>query len=118
MDRVRQIHFYKDYFLDFYEKQTPKVREKIDHVLYVVSVADRIPAKFLQHITGTKGLYEIRIEFSGNIYRIFSCFDQGNVVVLFNGFQKKSQKAPGKEIDKALTIMKHYFDEKSKRHDN
>jgi phage-related protein len=79
-----------------------------------VTVAPRIPIRFFQHITGTDGLYEIRVEFESNIYRIFCCFDRGNLVVLFNGFQKKSQKTPKSEIDKALKIKEEYFKWKSK----
>ncbi len=94
------------------------MKEKIDHVLYVVTVADRIPQKFFQHLEGTNGLYEIRVEFQSNIYRIFCCFDEGQVVVLFNGFQKKSQKTPTEEIEKAVKIMKEYFDEKLKLKQN
>jgi len=118
MDRNRQIIFFKDYFLDFFDQQTEKVKEKIDHVLFVVTVAERIPHKFFQHVEGTNGLYEIRVEFQGNIYRIFCCFDEGQVVVLFNGFQKKSQKTPSVELDKAVKIMNEYFDEKLKQTKN
>jgi phage-related protein len=118
MERHRQIIFFKDYFLDFFDQQTEKVKEKIDHVLFVVTVADRIPRKFFQHLEGTNGLYEIRVEFQGNIYRIFCCFDEGQVVVLFNGFQKKSQKTPSEELDKAVKIMNEYFDEKLKQKQN
>lgn len=114
MQEIRQIIFYKDYFLDFYNSQTDKVRDKIEYVLFVISVAERVPAKFLQHITGTDGLYEIRVEYQGNIYRVFSCFDDGNLVVLFNGFQKKTQKTPTKEIEKALKIKAEYFVNKVK----
>ena len=85
MERYRQIIFFKDYFFDFFEQQTEKVKEKIDHVLFVVTVAKRIPQKFFQHVEGTNGLYEIRVEFQGNIYRIFCCFDEGQVVILFKG---------------------------------
>ena len=116
--RNRQIIFFKDYFLDFFDQQTEKVKEKIDHVLFVVTVAERIPQKFFQHVEGTNGLYEIRVEFQGNIYRIFCCFDEGQVVVLFNGFQKKSQKTPSVELDKAVKIMNEYFDEKLKQTKN
>ena len=80
----------------------------------MVRIADRIPKKFFQHMTGTDGLFEIRIEYQSNIYRIFCCFDEGNLVVLFNGFQKKSQKTPKKEIDKALRIKDEYFELKGK----
>jgi phage-related protein len=120
MEKVRQIIFYKDYFLDFYNDQTEKVKDKIEHVLFVISVAERIPAKFFQHLTGTDGLYEVRVEYQGNIYRIFACFDDGKLVVLFNGFQKKSQKTPPGEIEKALKIKTEYFIEKvkSKGHGN
>jgi len=114
VEKIRQIIFYRHYFLDFYNKQTEKVKDKIEHVLFVVSVAERIPKKFFEHLTGTDGLYEIRVEYQGNIYRIFSCFDEGNLVVLFNGFQKKSQKTPTGDIEKALKIKTEYFIEKVK----
>ena len=118
MERQRQIIYFRDYFLDFFDQQTEKVKEKIDHVLFVVTVADRIPQKFFQHLEGTNGLYEIRVEFQGNIYRILCCFDEGQVIVLFNGFQKKSQKTPSVELDKAVKIMNEYFDEKLKQTKN
>lgn len=114
MERIRQIIFYKKYFLDFADEQTTKVKEKMDQVLFVVTVAERIPRKFFQHLEGTEGLYEIRIEFQGNLYRIFCCFDEGQLIVLFNGFQKKSQKTPTREIERALKIKADYFDEKQK----
>lgn len=75
---------------------------------------DRIPSDFLRSIKGVSGLYEIRIEDNSNIYRIFCCFDQGNLVVLFNAFQKKTQKTPKDEIDKAKAIMNSYFEDKKK----
>ncbi len=120
MDKIRQILFHKSYFLDFFNDQTEKVKSKIEHVLFVISVAERIPIKFFKHIEGTDGLYEIRVEYSGNIYRVFACFDEGRIVVLFNGFQKKSQKTPSNEIEKALRIKSEYFMEKvkSKGHGN
>ena len=65
-------------------------------------------------MTGYDGLFAIRIEFESNIYRVFCCFDKGIIVVLFNGFQKKTQKTPPKEIEKAMQIMKEYFDYKQK----
>lgn len=114
MDKTRQIHFFRHYFTDFFDSQTEKVKEKIDHVLFVISVAERIPVKFFKHLEGTDGLYEIRVDYGGNIYRIFSCFDEGKLVVLFNGFQKKSQKTPPGEIEKALRIKAEYFIEKTK----
>ncbi len=90
------------------------MREKIDQVLYLITVADKIPRKFFDKIKGYDGLFEIRIEYSSNIYRIFCRFDEGNLVVLFNGFQKKTQKTPKKELNKAARIMDEYFEYKRK----
>ena len=108
----RKIIFYEDYFVEFYQNQETKVKEKIQYVLELIKQVERIPEKFLKHISETDGLYEIRIEYKSNIYRIFCCFDKGNLVVLFNGFQKKTQKTPSGEIEKALKQMKEYFDNK------
>lgn len=111
MKRYRQIIYFKKYYFDFFDKQSEKVKDKIDYVLFLITVADRIPKKFFQYLEGTNGLYEIRVEYQGNIFRIFCCFDEGNLVVLFNGFQKKSQKTPKSELDKAVKIMKEYYNE-------
>ena len=115
MERVRQIIYYKKYFFDFFNQLATKVKEKIDHVLFVVTVAERVPMKFFQHLEGTDGLYEIRVEFQNNIFRIFCCFGEGQVIVLFNGIQKKSQKTSKGEIERALKIKTEYFDEKQKQ---
>ncbi|SHK16299.1 Phage derived protein Gp49-like [Reichenbachiella agariperforans] len=95
-------------------KLDPKLKNKVDEVLFMIRIAERIPSKFFRHMTGTDGLFEIRIEYRSNIYRVFCCFDNGNLVVLFNGFQKKSQKTPKKEIERALRIKEEYFDLKNK----
>jgi len=108
----REIILYKKYFLEFYLEQTAKTQEKIDYVLTVVRTVDRIPEKFLKHITGTDGIFELRIEYGSNIYRVFSFFDDGQLVILLNGFQKKTQKTPQKEIDKAEKLKKAYFEDK------
>jgi len=112
MDKIRKIIFYKNHFQEFYQVQTDKVQNKIDEVLYLISVIDRVPRKFLDHLTGTDGLYEIRIELGGNIFRIFCCFDEGKLVVLFNGFQKKTQKTPRGEMEKAERLKEEYFNSK------
>ena len=109
MNIERRIIFHKYYFIDFYLEQSEKVQEKIGYVFKIIRNVQNVPKKFLDHITGTDGLYEIRIEFESNIYRIFCCFDKGNLVVLFNGFSKKTQKTPKKEIDLALKLKKEYF---------
>ena len=98
MSLIRQVVAYKRYFLDFYAKQPDNVQAKIEWTLNLIRVTQRIPEKYFKHIEGTKNLYEIRIEVGSNIYRVFSFFDKGNLVVLGNAFQKKTQKPPSKKL--------------------
>lgn len=114
MNRKRNLLFFRNYFEEFVETLNEKVQEKIDYVLFLVATAERIPGKFFTYVEGTDGIFEIRIEFESNIYRIFCCFDEGNLVVLLNGFQKKTTKTPMKEIDKAIKIKSEYFKLKGK----
>ena len=107
----RQVIAYKNYFLDFYEGLNDNVQRKLEWTLNLIRVTPQIPEKYFKHMEGTKGLYEIRVEVSNNIYRIFAFFDKGNLVVLGNGFQKKSQKTPKQEIERALKIMEEYQNE-------
>ena len=115
MEKVRNIKLFKNYFKEFYVAQTYEVRDKINKVLKLIETQRMIPAKFFRIIEGSDGIYEIRIELGSNIYRIFCCFDEGSVVVLFHGFQKKSQKTPLKEIRRAEAIKKEYFKEKENK---
>lgn len=86
--------------------------QKIQYVFQLIQSVEKVPEKFLKHLTGTDGLYEIRIEYRSDIFRIFCCFDKGKIVVLFNGFQKKTQKTPAREIEMAIKLMRAYFDTK------
>ena len=108
----REIKFHKHYFNEFFAAQNEKVRRKIAQTLVWIQTVDRLPVSILKSIEGKKGLYEIRVEYAGNIYRVFCCFDEGSLVILFNGFQKKTQKTPASEIDKAERLMKEYFNNK------
>lgn len=109
MNKERQILFYKDYFITFYSSLSEAARLKVDYVLLLVKKTRKVPVKFLKHIEGTKGLYEIRVEHQSNIYRIFCCFNKGNIVILLNGFKKKTNKTPKPEIRSALSLMKEYY---------
>ena len=113
MEKIRELIYFDDYFDQFYEDQNPKVREKIDLGLYYLQYTKQIPSRYIG-TTKTKNLYYLRIKQGSNIYRIFFCYDEGKIIVLFNGFQKKTQKTPKSEIKKALRIQKRYFDEKEK----
>ena len=83
-----------EYFLGFYSLLGKDVQEKIDWVFEIVKVTDQIPKKFFEHLAGTDGIYAIRIEFQSNIYRVLCFFDKGNIIILVNSFQKKTQKTP------------------------
>ncbi len=109
---IREIEFHKHYFLEFYSKQTLKVQEKFEYVFKLIQQVDFIPEKFFKHLSSTSGLYEIRVEYQSNIYRVFCFFDKGKLIVLLNGFQKKTQKTPRKEIKMAEQLKKEYFNEK------
>ncbi|MFA4853101.1 MAG: type II toxin-antitoxin system RelE/ParE family toxin [Bacteroidales bacterium] len=108
----REIFYYRDYYLSFFRTLTPEVKKKFNWTLKLIAVLDRVPLKYFKHIEDSSGLYEIRVEVGNNIYRVFSFFDRGHLIVLLNGFQKKSQKTPINEIERAEKLKKQYYDEK------
>ena len=109
---IRDIFYYKNFYLDFFENLQPEVRKKFNWTLQLIATIDRVPEKFFKHITGSSGLYEIRVEVGSDIFRVFSFFDKGKLVILLNGFQKKTAKTPKNEIELAERLKKQYFDEK------
>lgn len=109
---LRTIVAYKDYFKDFKKTVSQQILNKFYEIFLYIMTLEVIPSVYFRSIEGVKGLFEIRVEESGNIYRVFCCFDNGNLVILFNAFQKKTQKTPQNEIDKAERIMKEYFETK------
>ncbi|MBU6159106.1 MAG: type II toxin-antitoxin system RelE/ParE family toxin [Bacteroidetes bacterium] len=111
---TREIFYYKNYYLDFFEKLRPEVKKKFNWTLQLVATLERIPERYFKHLTGSDGLYEVRVEVGSDIYRVFCFFDKGKLVVLVNGFQKKTQKTPNSEIELAEKLKKQYFDEKEK----
>lgn len=111
-EKHRKIVFYKTYFQDFFSKQNEKVKAKIIWTFDLIEELKRVPETYLKHIETTDGLYEIRVQMGGSIFRIFCFFDKGQLIVLANGFQKKTQKTPTKEIKKAIQIKNEYENEK------
>lgn len=112
MKFIRQIFYYRNYYLDFFETLKPEVKKKFNWTLQLIATTDRVPEKYLKYLTGSSGIYEIRVEVGSNIFRAFCFFDKGQLVVLVNGFHKKSQKTPRKELALAEKLKKQYFDEK------
>ncbi len=118
MEKVREVIQYKHYFEEFLLPQPIKVQDKIFKVIEIIETYERVPATYLKSITGTKGLYEARIKLGSNIWRVFCFFDQGKLVILLNGFTKKSQKTPKKEIIKAVDLMNSYYEDKNTKDGN
>lgn len=109
---IREILYFEDHYLNFYNSLKPEVKKKFNWTLQLISTVERIPEKYFKHLSGTDGLFEIRVEVGSNIYRVFSFFDKGQLIVLANGFQKKAQKTPKNEIELAEKLKKQYFDGK------
>ncbi len=110
MEKIREIVAYKKYFEDFLTQQPTKVQDKIFKILEAIETLERIPTTYLKLIVGTNGLYEARIQLGSDIWRVFCFFDRGKLVILLNGFQKKTQKTPTNEIEKAKQLMKEYYE--------
>ena len=110
--KVRTIIFYKEYFQEFFEKQNNKVKAKIVWTFDLIEDLQRVPETYLKHLENTNGLYEIRVQNGSDIFRIFCFFAKVQLVVLANGFQKKTQKTPKREIEIALKIKQEYENEK------
>ena len=109
MNKVREVIAFKNYFIDFLKGQPQKVQDKIFKVIEAIEILERVPSQYLKHLEGTDGLYEARIKLASNIWRVFCFFDQGKLVILLNGFQKKTQKTPKGEIKKALNLKEEYY---------
>jgi phage-related protein len=112
MDKVREVIAYQDHFENFLKQQTVKVQNKIYKVIEAIETLERIPETYLKPIKTKKGLYEARVQLGSNIWRVFCFFDEGKLVILLNGFQKKTKKTPTKEIEKAAKLMDEYYAEK------
>ena len=110
--KERKICAYKNYFMDFICSLSEQESRKIFYVLDMLKTQERLSEKFVKHIE--EGIFELRVEYGGNIFRVFFIFDDGNVILLFNGFQKKSQKTPKQEINLARKLKREYYDEKGK----
>jgi len=110
--KYRTILTYKNYFENFLAAQVQKVRAKILWTFLLIEEVQHVPENYLKHLEGTDGLYEIRVQLGSDIFRIFCFFDEGKLIVLANGFQKKTQKTPKQEITKTLKIMEEYYESK------
>lgn len=99
-DRItyRTVIAYKSYFNDFLNLQNTKTKCKIVWTLKLIEEILQVPETYLKHVAETDGLYEVRIQQGSDIFRIFCFFDEGKLIVLANGFQKKHRKLQKKKL--------------------
>jgi phage-related protein len=112
---MRTTYVYENDFWDFYYSLKPEVQDKIDWVIGLVRTLSMVPEKFFKYLEGTDGFFEIKIKVGSDIYRIFCFFDKGNLIILLNGFEKKTDKTPKNEIEKAERLKQKYYEEKSRK---
>ena len=107
---MKKIITYKHYFSDFISTLSMDECNKIRRALDLFKVEDKIPRHFIKFIRD--GIYEFRVNYGNNEFRIFFIYDGDTIVVLFNAFKKKTQKTPDKEITKALRLKEEYYETK------
>jgi phage-related protein len=112
--KVREVVEFENHFSEFLKKQPDKVQNKIFKIIEAIETLERVPSNYLKMLVGTNGLYGARIQLGSDIWRVFCFFDHGKLVILLNGFTKKTQKTPKNEIEKALQLMQRYYDTKKK----
>jgi phage-related protein len=112
--KVREVVEFENHFSVFLKKQPTKVQDKIFKIIEAIETLERVPSNYLKKLTGTDGLYEARILLGTDIWRVFCFFDKDKLVILLNGFTKKTQKTPKNEIEKALKLMQRYYNTKNK----
>jgi phage-related protein len=113
--KVRNVVEFENHFSVFLKKQPVRVQNKIFKIIEAIETLERVPSNYLKMLVGTNGLYEARIQLGSDIWRVFCFFDNGKLVILLNGFTKKTLKTPKNEIEKALHLMQKYYDTKKNR---
>ena len=113
----RNVLYYEEHYLNFFNELKPEVQKKFNWTLLLISTVERVPEKYLKHITGSKGLYEVRVESASDIFRVFCFFDEDKLVILLNGFQKKTWKTPKNQMKRAEQLKEQYYYEKQHKKD-
>lgn len=109
---MKKIIAYKRYYSDFMETLSKAERTKILRALLLFETEDKIPHHYIKYIRD--GVYEFRVNYGNNEFRIFFIYDGDTMVVLFNCFKKKTQKTPKSEIEKAIRLKNEYYEYKER----
>jgi hypothetical protein len=89
---IRNVFYYKRYYLDFFESLRPEVKAKFNWTLGLIETLDRVPSKFFSYMENTDGIYEIRVEVGSDIFRVFSFFDKGQLIINHRRHRRKRLK--------------------------
>ncbi len=116
---MREVNFYKSRsgkspINDFLDSLSGKQLQKITWVLEIIEELQIVPKQYFKKLVNTDDIWEVRVISSSNIFRLLGFFDGGNLVILTNGFVKKTQKTPKKEIMLAEKRKKDYLERKKK----
>ena len=117
---MREIQFYRNASGDcpveeFLDSLVPKQARKIAWVLRLVKELPLVPKQYLKKLEGTDELWEVRAEFGGNASRLLGFWDTGRLIILTNGFAKKTQNTPKREMELAAQRKRDYLNRKAKR---
>jgi phage-related protein len=116
---MRTINFYrlpngKSPIEEFLDSLTGKQAQKVLWVLQLVEELDVVPRQYFKKLVDIENLWEIRIQFGNDIFRLLGFFDGGTLLILTNGFSKKTQKIPAQEITLALRRKEEYLARRKK----
>jgi len=99
---------------DFLDSLPGKVAQKVTWVLSLLEDLDIVPSSYFKKLVGSEDIWECRIQFGSNDYRILCFHAGGSVLVLTHGFMKKTQKTPKNEIERAETYRREYLKRRRK----
>jgi len=111
---MREIIFYRTEsdkcpVKEFLDSLNGRQAQKVVWVLKLIEELIAVPKQYFKKLIDSDELWEIRVQFEGNIFRILGFFDGRNVLILNHGFRKKSQKTPQREIELSKQRKKDYF---------
>jgi len=110
---IRPVFYYKNFYLDFFQCLNSDVKKKLIWTIKFIATSQSVPVEFLKRIENANGLYEIRLEVGADFYRVLCFFDNEKLIILINGFRKKSKRTSIREIELGQRIKKEYFYEKN-----
>jgi phage-related protein len=93
-----------------------KQAKKVAWVLNIVESLDQVPTDYLKKLKSTDDIWEVRVQLTSNIFRLLG-FIEDKRLILTNGFTKKTQKTPRREIDKAEHRKANYITRKRNKNE-